>query len=103
MGSCRLNSSQEKFGMQTIMVALLTRIMDLETVSHVALDQLSHTKITIPCQRNHHGMPTGVGLLHLPILKQSPSPMTTMMGSSGRRGRTPVAIGKARPWMPWKP
>jgi hypothetical protein len=43
--------------------------MDLETVSHVALDQLSHTKITISCQRNHHGMPTGVGLLHLPMIE----------------------------------
>ena len=69
MDSCRLKSSQEKFGMQTIMVALLTRIMDSETVSHVGLNQLSHTTITIPCQRNHRGMPTDVVLLHLPMIE----------------------------------
>jgi hypothetical protein len=38
-----------------------------------------------------------------PMANASPSPPITSTFSSGRATFTPVAIGIARPWTPWKP
>ena len=39
----------------------------------------------------------------IPMLRKSPSPATTTTFKSGLPIFTPSEMGRARPWMPWKP